>query len=71
MTPRIALLIVPALFLPGCAVKTALDVATLPVKVGAKAVDVATTSKSEADRKRGRELRKKCKRDYDPDYCEK
>ncbi len=38
--------------------KTAVDVVTLPVKVVSKGVDVATTSQSEADEKRGRELRK-------------
>jgi len=38
--------------------KTAVDVVTLPVKVVSKGVDVATTSQSEADEKRGRDLRK-------------
>ena len=33
--------------------------ATLPVKAGSKAVDLATTSQSEADEKRGRRLRQK------------
>ena len=47
------------LLLPGCMAKTALDVATAPVRVGAKAVDLATTSQSESDEKRGRELRKR------------
>ena len=51
----------PAL-LGGCVVgtvaKTAVDVATLPVKVASAGVDAATTSQSEADEKRGRELRK-------------
>ena len=53
-------LLIPAL--SGCVVgtvaKTAVDVATLPVKVVSKGVDVATTSQAEADQKRGRELRK-------------
>lgn len=43
--------------LGGCLAKTALDVATAPVKVAGKAVDMATTSQSEADEKRGRALR--------------
>lgn len=43
----------------GCVAKTLVDVATLPVRAGAKAVDLATTSQSEADEKRGRELRKR------------
>jgi hypothetical protein len=37
--------------------ETAVDVATLPVKVVAAGVDAATTSQSEADEKRGREMR--------------
>ena len=51
-----------ALLLSGCVVgtvaKTAVDVATIPVKVVSSGVDAATTSQSEADEKRGRELRK-------------
>jgi len=50
------------LLLPGCIAKTALDVATAPVKAGAKAgskaADWATTSQDESDRARGREMRK-------------
>ena len=38
--------------------QTAVDVVTLPVKVVSAGVDAATTSQSEADQKRGRELRK-------------
>ena len=38
--------------------RTAVDVVTLPVKVAAAGVDAATTSQSEADEKRGRDLRK-------------
>lgn len=45
--------------LSGCIAKTALDVATAPVRAAGKAVDLATTSQSEADEKRGRELRKR------------
>jgi len=49
-------------FLSGCVVgavaNTAVAVATLPVKVVAAGVDAATTSQSEADEKRGREMRK-------------
>ena len=48
--------------LGGCVVgtvaKTAVDVATIPVKVVSAGVDAATTSQSEADERRGRELRK-------------
>jgi isocitrate lyase len=55
-------ILVGALLLSGCVVgtvaKTAVDVATLPVKVVSSGVDAATTSQSEADEKRGRDLRK-------------
>ena len=45
--------------LSACAVaSTAVDVVTLPVKVVSKGVDLATTSQSEADERRGREIRK-------------
>ena len=48
--------------LGGCVVgtvaSTAVDVVTLPVKVVSASVDAVTTSQSEADEKRGRELRK-------------
>jgi len=48
--------------LSGCVVgqvaETAVDVVTLPVKVVSAGVDAATTSQSEADEKRGREMRK-------------
>ena len=51
-----------AFLLSGCVVgtvaKTAVDVATIPVKVVSSGVDAATTSQSEADEKRGRELRR-------------
>lgn len=57
------ILILPALplALSGCVVatvaETAVDVVTLPVKVASAGVDAATTSQSEADEKRGREIR--------------
>lgn len=50
------------LLLGGCVVgtvaSTAVDVVKIPVKVVSAGVDAATTSQSEADEKRGRELRK-------------
>ena len=58
------LLLVPlaCLSLTGCIVadvaETAVDVAKLPVKAVSAGVDAATTSQSEADEKRGREIRK-------------
>lgn len=62
-----ALLAAVVLLLPGCVTK----VVTVPVKAAAKAADWATVSGDEADRARGRELRKKCKTDPDPKYCGK
>lgn len=47
-----------SLTLSGC-VGTLVDAATLPVRAAGKAVDLATTSQSEADENRGRELRKR------------
>lgn len=51
-----------SLALSGCVVadvaETAVAVAKIPVKVASAGVDAATTSQSEADEKRGRELRK-------------
>lgn len=66
------------LLLPGCVAKSAFDLATAPVRVGARAVnttadvyDRATVSQSERDQKRGREIRQReerygsLSRDYD------
>nr|WP_240481519.1 hypothetical protein [Novosphingobium fuchskuhlense] len=47
-----------ALSLSGC-LSTAASIVTAPVRVGAKAVDLATTSQSEGDRNRGRAMRKR------------
>lgn len=55
---RILIIGLLPLALGGCIAKTALDVATLPVKAASSTVDVLTTSQSEADEKRGREIRK-------------
>ena len=59
---RLALMLAVPLLLGGCIVadvaETAVDVASIPVKVVSAGVDAATTSQSEADEKRGRELRK-------------
>ena len=53
---RILFLALP-LALTGCIARTAVDIVTLPVKVVSAGVDAATTSQSEADERRGRELR--------------
>lgn len=48
-----------SLALSGCLVRAAADVVTAPVRVGSRAVDLATTSQSEADEARGREIRRR------------
>ncbi len=59
---RILILVCLPVLLGGCVVgtiaSTAVDIATLPVKAVAAGVDAATISQSEADEKRGRELRR-------------
>ena len=60
-----------AFALQGCLARTAVSAVTLPVKVASKGVDLATTSQSEADQARGREIRRReerlgrLQRDYD------
>jgi hypothetical protein len=67
---RLLILLTP-LLLGGCLAKAAVGAVTAPVKVVSKAADLATTSQSEADEKRGRELRRqeeevgKLRRAYD------
>ncbi|MET1110323.1 MAG: hypothetical protein ABWX67_02230 [Allosphingosinicella sp.] len=80
---RILLLSAAALALPGCIARTALDVASIPVKVASAGVDAAITTQAEADQKRGarirrqeecvgKEDRKARKQGREPDYekCE-
>ena len=75
--PATLALIFAAFSVSGC-VSTLVDVATAPVKVVSKGVDLATTSQSEADEKRGREIRRreerlaKLEREYEKqlDECE-
>lgn len=60
ITPALALTLAAcSLMLSGCLVRTAANVVTAPVRVASKAVDVATTSQSEADENRGREIRRR------------
>lgn len=47
------------LLLPGCVTSLVKEVVTAPVKIVSKTADVMTTSQSESDEKRGREIRKK------------
>lgn len=58
---KAALILAPllAVSLSGCLARTAADIVTAPIRVGSKAVDLATTSQSEADENRGREIRKR------------
>jgi hypothetical protein len=55
---RILLTGLSILLLSGCLVRTAANIVTLPVKAVGAGVDAVTTSQSEADEKRGREIRK-------------
>ena len=48
-----------AFALQGCLARTAVSAVTLPVKVASRGVDLATTSQSEADQARGREIRQR------------
>ena len=69
--PHLIALALASLALQGCLAKAAVSAVTLPVKVASRGVDLATTSQSEADEKRGREIRKReerlgiLQRDYD------
>jgi hypothetical protein len=55
---RILIIAAIALTTGGC-VRTIASVVTAPVKVVSKTADVLTTSQSEADQKRGREMRQR------------
>ena len=55
---RLVLAAVPMFVLQGCVASVVGDVMTKPVGVVSKVADVLTTSQSESDEKRGRELRK-------------
>jgi hypothetical protein len=48
-----------AFLLSGCVTSLVKDVVTAPVKIVSKTADVLTTSQSESDEKRGREMRKR------------
>ena len=54
---RFLLLTPIAFLLSGCIARTAGDIVTLPVKMVSAGVDAATTSQSEADQRRGRQIR--------------
>jgi len=58
MRPILLVAVAALPLLTGC-VRTVASVVTAPVRVAGKAVDWTTTSQSESDEKRGRELRKR------------
>ena len=55
---RLVFCLLAILALGGCVAGTLVNVATAPVRVVSKGIDLATTSQSEADQNRGRDLRK-------------
>lgn len=55
---RLGMAIMPLLLLQACVASVVADVVTAPVKIVSKTADVLTTSQSEADEKRGRDMRK-------------
>lgn len=62
MPPRVLLVLLAGMALGGCVARTAANVVTLPVRavgqVAETGWDATTTSQEEADRNRGREMRK-------------
>ena len=56
---RLVLAVAPFILLQGCVASFVGDVVTAPVKMISKTADVLTTSQSESDEKRGREMRKR------------
>lgn len=56
---RLILSIIALMLLQACVASVVKDVVTAPVKIVSKTADVLTTSQSESDEKRGRELRKR------------
>ena len=55
---KLVLACVPMILLSGCVTSIVKEVVTAPIKVVSKTADVLTTSRSEADQKRGRDIRK-------------
>ena len=57
---RASLIIVgAAVLLQGCVASVVKEVVTAPIKIVSKTADVMTTSQSESDEKRGKEMRKR------------
>ncbi|MCB2067001.1 MAG: hypothetical protein KDE15_10225 [Erythrobacter sp.] len=57
--PGLILIPLATLLLPGCVARTVAGVVTAPVRVVSQGADWATTSQDEADRARGREIRRR------------
>ena len=58
-SPRLVLILMLLPLLSGCIASTAASLVTAPVRVASRGVDMMTTSQSEADEKRGRNLRRR------------
>jgi hypothetical protein len=56
---RIVVAVTGCLLLQGCVASIVKDVVTAPIKIVSKTADVMTTSQSESDEKRGKQMRKK------------
>jgi uncharacterized protein (DUF2147 family) len=56
---RLVLAIAPMILLQGCVASMVSNVVTAPVKIVSKTTDILTTSQSESDEKRGRDMRKR------------
>jgi hypothetical protein len=56
---RYILVLGTAFLLSGCVTSIVKDVVTAPIKIVSKTADVLTTSQSESDEKRGKEMRKR------------
>lgn len=56
---RAMLVLGTAFMLSGCVTSIVKDVVTAPIKIVSKTADVLTTSQSESDEKRGKEMRKR------------
>ena len=56
-SPFVPIALAAPLLLTGCIASTAANLVTAPVRVASRGFDMATTSQSESDEKRGRDLR--------------
>lgn len=56
---RLVLAIAPMILLQGCVASMVSNVVKAPVKIVSKTTDILTTSQSESDEKRGRDMRKR------------